>query len=51
MIALWFGESDLVTPPFIREAAKRALEEEGDLWDCWEPGRPPGSTEYAWGSE
>ena len=23
VIALWFGESDLVTPPFIREAAKR----------------------------
>ncbi len=27
VIALWFGESDLVTPPFIREAAKRALDE------------------------
>jgi aspartate/methionine/tyrosine aminotransferase len=27
IIPLWFGESDLVTPPFIREAAARALEE------------------------
>jgi len=27
VIALWFGESDLVTPQFIREAAKKALDE------------------------
>lgn len=27
VIPLWFGESDLVTPPFIREAAKAALDE------------------------
>jgi aspartate/methionine/tyrosine aminotransferase len=27
VIALWFGESDLVTPAFIRDAAKRALDE------------------------
>ncbi|HEX4078210.1 MAG TPA: aminotransferase class I/II-fold pyridoxal phosphate-dependent enzyme [Rhizomicrobium sp.] len=27
VIALWFGESDLVTPVFIRDAAKRALDE------------------------
>jgi aspartate aminotransferase len=27
LIPLWFGETDLVTPPFIREAAKRALDE------------------------
>ena len=27
VIPLWFGESDLVTAPFIREAAKRALDE------------------------
>ncbi len=27
VIALWFGESDLVTPAFIREAAKQALDE------------------------
>ena len=27
VIPLWFGESDLVTPAFIREAAKRALDE------------------------
>jgi len=27
VIALWFGESDLVTPSFIRDAAKRALDE------------------------
>ncbi len=27
VIALWFGETDLVTPTFIRQAAKRALDE------------------------
>src|SRR5437588_5506280 len=27
VIALWFGESDLVTPAFICDAAKRALDE------------------------
>ena len=27
VIPLWFGESDLVTPDFIREAAKRALDD------------------------
>jgi aspartate aminotransferase len=27
VIPLWFGESDIVTPGFIREAAKRALDE------------------------
>lgn len=27
VIALWFGETDLVTPAFIRDAAKRALDE------------------------
>ena len=27
VIALWFGESDLVTPAFIRNAAKQALDE------------------------
>ncbi len=27
VIALWFGEGDLVTPAFIREAAKQALDE------------------------
>ncbi len=27
LIPLWFGETDLVTPEFIREAAKRALNE------------------------
>lgn len=27
VIALWFGETDLVTPPFIRSAAKQALDE------------------------
>ena len=26
VIPLWFGEGDMVTPPFIREAAKRALD-------------------------
>jgi len=27
IVPLWFGESDLVTPAFIREAAKRALDD------------------------
>src|SRR5665213_2709910 len=27
IIPLWFGETDLVTPDFIRDAAKRALDE------------------------
>ena len=27
VIALWYGEGDLVTPPFIRDAAKRALDD------------------------
>ena len=27
MIPLWFGETDLVTPAFIRDAAKQALDE------------------------
>jgi aspartate/methionine/tyrosine aminotransferase len=27
VIPLWFGESDVVTPPFIRDAAKKALDE------------------------
>jgi aspartate aminotransferase len=27
LVPLWFGETDLVTPGFIREAAKRALDE------------------------
>lgn len=27
VIALWYGEGDMVTPPFIREAAKKALDD------------------------
>jgi aspartate/methionine/tyrosine aminotransferase len=27
LIPLWFGESDLVTPGFIRDAAKKALDD------------------------
>src|ERR1700712_3622392 len=27
ILPLWFGETDLVTPPFIRQAASRALED------------------------
>src|SRR5687768_8577735 len=27
VIPLWYGEGDLVTPDFVREAAKRALDE------------------------
>ncbi|HEX4272051.1 MAG TPA: hypothetical protein VHZ32_11720, partial [Rhizomicrobium sp.] len=27
VLPLWFGETDLVTPPFIRDAAVKALED------------------------
>ena len=27
VLPLWFGETDLVTPPFIRKAAAQALED------------------------
>ena len=27
ILPLWFGETDLVTPPFIRQAAAKALED------------------------
>jgi aspartate/methionine/tyrosine aminotransferase len=33
IIPLWFGESDLVTPDFIRDAAKRALDEGKTFYD------------------
>ncbi|NWH08947.1 MAG: pyridoxal phosphate-dependent aminotransferase [Alphaproteobacteria bacterium] len=37
IIPLWFGESDLATPPFIREAAKQALDE-GRTFYTWAVG-------------
>jgi aspartate aminotransferase len=37
LIPLWFGESDLVTPPFIREAAIKALNE-GKTFYTWARG-------------
>lgn len=39
LIPLWFGETDLVTPPFIREAAVRALED-GKTFYTWARGIP-----------
>ena len=33
VIPLWFGEGDVVTPDFIREAAKRALDEGRTFYD------------------
>jgi aspartate/methionine/tyrosine aminotransferase len=33
VIALWFGESDLVTPDFVRDAAKRALDQGKTFYD------------------
>ena len=40
VIPLWFGESDLVTPPFIRDAAHRALDE-GRTFYTWSRGISP----------
>jgi aspartate/methionine/tyrosine aminotransferase len=40
LIPLWVGESDLVTPPFIREAAAKALEE-GRTFYSHKRGEPP----------
>ncbi len=40
IIPLWFGESDLVTPPFIRAAAARALDE-GKTFYANSRGIPP----------
>ena len=37
VIPLWYGESDLVTPAFIREAAKKALDE-GKTFYTWPRG-------------
>jgi aspartate/methionine/tyrosine aminotransferase len=39
VIPLWFGEGDLVTADFIREAAKRALDE-GNTFYCHTRGHP-----------
>ena len=39
LIPLWFGETDLVTPPFIRQAAIKALEE-GKTFYVWARGIP-----------
>lgn len=40
LIPLWVGESDLVTPPFIRRAATKALEE-GRTFYSHKRGEPP----------
>jgi aspartate/methionine/tyrosine aminotransferase len=40
LIPLWVGESDLVTPPFIRQAAGKALEE-GRTFYSHKRGEPP----------
>ncbi len=40
VVPLWFGESDIVTPDFIREAAKRALDS-GKTFYSYSRGHPP----------
>ena len=40
VIPLWYGESDLSTPAFIREAAKKALDE-GETFYTYTRGVPP----------
>jgi aspartate/methionine/tyrosine aminotransferase len=40
VIPLWFGEPDTVTPDFVREAAKLALDE-GKTFYAPNPGIPP----------
>ncbi len=39
IIPLWFGEGDLVTPPFVVEAAEKALRE-GKTFYTWQRGIP-----------
>ena len=39
VIALWFGESDLVTPDFVRDAAAQALAA-GETFYTWQRGTP-----------
>lgn len=44
-------ENDLTGPSgFLYECTETEPSEEGGgaFWDCWRPGRPPASTEYAW---
>jgi len=39
VVPLWFGESDLVTPDFVRDAAARGLQA-GDTFYTWQRGIP-----------
>jgi aspartate/methionine/tyrosine aminotransferase len=39
VVPLWFGESDLVTPDFVREAAAQGLRE-GETFYTWQRGTP-----------
>ena len=39
VVPLWFGESDLVTPDFVREAAAQGLHE-GETFYTWQRGTP-----------
>lgn len=39
VVPLWFGESDLVTPDFVREAAAEGLRE-GETFYTWQRGTP-----------
>jgi len=39
VVPLWFGESDLVTPDFVREAASQALQA-GETFYTWQRGIP-----------
>ena len=39
VVPLWFGESDIVTPPFVRDAAARGLQA-GETFYTWQRGIP-----------
>src|SRR5262249_49084923 len=39
VVPLWFGEGDLVTPPFVREAAAQGLQA-GETFYTWQRGLP-----------
>ncbi|MFO1158221.1 MAG: pyridoxal phosphate-dependent aminotransferase [Reyranellaceae bacterium] len=39
VVPLWFGESDVVTPDFVRDAASKALQS-GDTFYTWQRGVP-----------
>src|SRR6266404_9884159 len=40
VVPLWFGEGDLVTPDFVRDAAAKGLQA-GETFYTWQRGLPP----------